>query len=92
MSVCVQTDDFDLSAEIAVLRQGRIDIGAVCSFIGCVRDGPLTLESYPAMAHKSLEAIEAEATALWPARHTLDPSLWAYRRYQCGCHCPPPAP
>lgn len=63
MSASVQAKDFDLGAEVAALLEGRTDIGAVCSFLGVVRDGPLTLEHYPAMTLKSLEEIEAEATA-----------------------------
>ncbi|MEO0720051.1 MAG: molybdenum cofactor biosynthesis protein MoaE, partial [Pseudomonadota bacterium] len=32
MSVRVQTDDFDINAEIAALTNGRADIGAVVTF------------------------------------------------------------
>ena len=63
MSASVQAEDFDLGVEVAALRAGRTDIGAVCSFLGIVRDRPLTLEHYPAMTLKSLQDIEAEATA-----------------------------
>ena len=63
MSARVQGEDFDLSVEINALRQGRTDVGAICSFLGLVRDGPLSLEHYPAMTQKSLEEIEAEAMA-----------------------------
>lgn len=61
MSVSVQQADFDLAAELAALRHGRTDLGALVSFIGSVRDVPLTLEHYPAMTERALMALEAEA-------------------------------
>ena len=39
MAVRVQREDFDLGAELAALRAGRTDIGALVSFTGLVRDG-----------------------------------------------------
>ena len=36
--VTIQTADFDVSAEIAALRASDARVGAVCSFIGTVRD------------------------------------------------------
>src|SRR5256885_6446073 len=36
--VSIQTEDFDVSAELAALRGGDARVGAVCSFIGTVRD------------------------------------------------------
>jgi molybdopterin synthase catalytic subunit len=36
--VSIQTDDFDLSTEVARLRATDKSVGAVCSFIGTVRD------------------------------------------------------
>lgn len=69
MSVSVQADDFDLGAELAALRAGRSDIGALVSFSGLVREmpggGALMLEHYPGMTEKALAAIEAEAQARW---------------------------
>ena len=71
--VRVQTDDFDLGAEIQQMRQGQCDIGAVASFLGTVRDihhdsriSSMELEHYPGMTERSLEAIEAKARARWP--------------------------
>ncbi|HET7772542.1 MAG TPA: molybdopterin synthase catalytic subunit MoaE [Burkholderiaceae bacterium] len=68
MSVRVQTEDFDLGAELAALRAGRTDIGGIASFIGTVRDlnegdavSTLTLEHYPGMTEKALQAIVDEA-------------------------------
>jgi molybdopterin synthase catalytic subunit len=69
MTVRVQTADFDAGHEIAALRAGDARVGAVASFIGTVRDvndsariSTLTLEHYPGMTEKALEAIVAEAT------------------------------
>ncbi len=36
--VSIQTEDFDLTAEVAALRRDDPRVGAVCSFIGTVRD------------------------------------------------------
>jgi molybdopterin synthase catalytic subunit len=62
--VVIQTQDFDLGAEIAALRAGDKRVGAVCSFIGTVRDrndglnvSTLELEHYPGMTEKSIEAM-----------------------------------
>ena len=72
MPVRVQTEDFDVGAEIARLRRGDPKIGAVASFVGVVRDlndgesvGTMTLEHYPGMTEKALEAIVAEARSRW---------------------------
>jgi molybdopterin synthase catalytic subunit len=68
MPVRVQVDDFDITREIAALRAHDVRVGAVASFIGTVRDvneaAPIvamTLEHYPGMTEKALEAIVAEA-------------------------------
>ena len=62
--VTIQTQDFDLSAEIAALRRNDGRIGAVCSFVGTVRDRSdgqsvrtMELEHYPGMTEKSIEAM-----------------------------------
>lgn len=69
-SVHIQTQDFDLSQEIARLRQDQPEVGAVCSFIGTVRDrnegdhvASLELEHYPGMTEKSIEQMMLEAKA-----------------------------
>ena len=43
--VSIQTEDFDLSAEVAALRAQDRRVGAVCAFVGTVRDrnSPRTL-------------------------------------------------
>ncbi|MGJ7494320.1 molybdenum cofactor biosynthesis protein MoaE [Variovorax sp. RT4R15] len=66
--VSVQTADFDVGAEIAALRAGDARVGAVCSFIGTVRDrndgssvASMELEHYPGMTEKAIEAMIDEA-------------------------------
>jgi molybdopterin synthase catalytic subunit len=69
VAVRVQREDFDLGAELAGLRKGRRDIGALVSFSGLVRDTggleAMELEHYPGMTEKALAAIEAEARERW---------------------------
>ena len=72
MTVRVQTQDFDVGFEINQLRVARPDVGAVVSFVGQVRDlnggntiARLTLEHYPGMTEKSLEAIVNQAKSRW---------------------------
>lgn len=67
-SVCIQTEDFDVSAELARLRAGDARVGAVCCFVGTVRDrndgasiGALELEHYPGMTEKAIAAMIDEA-------------------------------
>ena len=66
--VSIQTDDFDLSVEIDTLRRENKGVGAVCSFVGTVRDrndgdpvSSMELEHYPGMTEKSIEAMVEEA-------------------------------
>jgi molybdopterin synthase catalytic subunit len=70
--VRVQEADFDVGAELEALTRGRVDVGAVASFVGLVRDANdgssvrgLTLEHYPGMTEKALEDICAQADARW---------------------------
>ena len=72
MAVSVQTEDFDAGLEISRLRNARKDTGAVVSFIGLVRDlnegdqvSQLTLDHYPGMTEKALEAIVSQAQSRW---------------------------
>ena len=62
--VRIQTEDFDLSAEVAALRAGDAAVGAVASFIGTVRDrndglgvSAMELEHYPGMTERAIEAM-----------------------------------
>lgn len=66
--VSIQTADFDLSTELALLRADQPGVGAVCSFLGTVRDrnegdavATMELEHYPGMTEKSIEAMIDEA-------------------------------
>ena len=71
----VQEADFDTGAEIAALSAGRDDVGAVASFVGLVladksacqtgHVSAMTLEHYPGMTEKALEAIVDEAAGRW---------------------------
>lgn len=72
MTVRVQTEDFDMAVELTSMRLAGQGVGAVVSFIGQVRDmndgddiQTLTLEHYPGMTEKALEAIETEAKSRW---------------------------
>jgi molybdopterin synthase catalytic subunit len=72
MTVRVQTEDFDVSAEITALRRGNPRIGAVASFIGVVRDvneggavSEMTLEHYAGMTEKSIGEIITQARERW---------------------------
>ena len=72
----IQTQDFDIGAEIAALKDGRTDIGAIVSFIGTVRDADgtvteMTLEHYPGMTEAELTKIETDAHARWPLQASL---------------------
>jgi molybdopterin synthase catalytic subunit len=72
-SVRVQTEDFDLSEEIALLRARNPKVGAVVGFVGTVRNqnegaavAEMELEHYPGMTEQSIEAIVLQAKARWP--------------------------
>ncbi|TQV63810.1 MAG: molybdopterin synthase catalytic subunit MoaE [Halothiobacillaceae bacterium] len=76
--VRIQTDDFDLGAEIARLRAGQRDVGAVAAFLGTVRDinddnaiRTMELEHYPGMTERALESIETRARSRWPLNDVL---------------------
>ncbi|MGI4814061.1 MAG: molybdenum cofactor biosynthesis protein MoaE [Janthinobacterium lividum] len=73
ISIRVQTEDFDLNAELAALRAGDAAIGAVVSFVGIVRDlnqgsavHELELEHYPGMTERALTEIVETAMRRWP--------------------------
>lgn len=74
-AVRIQTDDFDLGAEVAALRAADHGIGAVASFVGTVRDRNdgaavegMTLEHYPGMTERSIEAMVDAACRRFPLR------------------------
>jgi molybdopterin synthase catalytic subunit len=64
----IQTADFDVSTELAALRAQDRRVGAVCCFVGLVRDrnegeqvASMELEHYPGMTEKAIEAMIDEA-------------------------------
>lgn len=78
MAVRVQEADFDVGAELAALTAGNHRIGGIGVFVGLVRDiagdaavSGMTLEHYPGMTERQLEAIEASARARWPLEASL---------------------
>lgn len=82
MTVRVQREDFDTAAELERLTTGNTRIGAVVTFTGLVRDFAdaagmqrMTLEHYPGMTQRQLEALVAEAQQRW----SLDGCLVIHR-------------
>ena len=78
MPIRIQEKDFDISAEVAALRQGDPRVGAVVSFLGTVRDmnegsevQELTLEHYAGMTEKALEEILSQAKSRWDIYQAL---------------------
>ncbi len=70
-SISVQSEDFDIGAEIDALKQGNTSIGAIVTFTGTVRDvgstlKTMTLEHYPGMTETELNRIAEEAETRWP--------------------------
>jgi molybdopterin synthase catalytic subunit len=72
MKIAIQSEAFDLGAEIDAMRAGRTDIGAIASFVGLARDmnegsgvQAMTLEHYPGMTEKALTKLVDEANARW---------------------------
>ncbi|MBU2641462.1 MAG: molybdopterin synthase catalytic subunit MoaE [Gammaproteobacteria bacterium] len=72
MKVVVQSEPFDLGAEVAAMSQKRTDIGAIASFVGLARDSndgsgvqAMTLEHYPGMTEKALVTLVDEACVRW---------------------------
>jgi molybdopterin synthase catalytic subunit len=72
MKIAVQTEAFDLGAEVDAMRTGRTDIGAIASFVGLARDmnegsgvTAMTLEHYPGMTEKALAVLVEEARSRW---------------------------
>jgi molybdopterin synthase catalytic subunit len=62
--IAIQTADFDVGAELAALRAGDPGVGAVCAFVGTVRDrndgsavATLELEHYPGMTERAIDAM-----------------------------------
>lgn len=71
----VQTEDFDVGAEIAALTADRSDIGGIGCFVGAVRADAkgrdarvtgMTLEHYPGMTERAISRIAEQAAERWP--------------------------
>ena len=74
----VQSEDFDIGDEIAIISNQNQNIGGICSFTGLVREFDLnnkiqtmTLEHYPGMTEKQLDKIEKEANNRWELSDSL---------------------
>jgi len=72
-TVRLQSTDFDVAAESALLTRGRTDVGAVVTFTGICRGteagapvAAMTLEHYPGMAEAEIARHVEEAEARWP--------------------------
>jgi molybdopterin synthase catalytic subunit len=69
--ILVQAADFDVATEIAAIRGGGTDVGAIVSFTGVCRNeagrlAALELETYSGMAEQEIGRIADEARHLWP--------------------------
>lgn len=74
----VQREAFDAAAEFDKFRRSQTGGGSAVMFVGTVREmtaegaiEAMTLEHYPGMTEKALEAIEAEACERWPLMASL---------------------
>lgn len=74
-SVTIQTGPFDLGVEVEALRAGDAGVGAVCTFLGTVRDvndgdavATLELEHYPGMTERAIDAMIDEAARRFDIR------------------------
>ena len=82
--VRIQTEDFDLSTEVAQLRAQDRRVGAVCSFVGTVREwqeaaqaaraaqaqqpAVMELEHYPGMTERSIAELIVQARQRFDVR------------------------
>ena len=64
MRISVQREDFDAGAEARALSRDP-KIGAVASFVGVVREVPMTLEHYAGMTEREIGKIVEEAKSRW---------------------------
>ncbi|MGP0093005.1 MAG: molybdenum cofactor biosynthesis protein MoaE [Xanthobacteraceae bacterium] len=69
--VRVQREDFDVAAETHALTSGRVNVGAVATFVGLCRDEEgklraLEIEHYSGMAEAEIARVAAEAESRWP--------------------------
>ncbi|WP_029148627.1 molybdenum cofactor biosynthesis protein MoaE [Methylophilus sp. 5] len=73
LKVAVQTEDFDIGAELQQLRAATPQAGALVNFVGLVRDvsaagqlNEMVIEHYPGMTEKALLDIAQQAALRWP--------------------------
>jgi len=78
MTVRIQTEVFDVGAELKALHAANPKIGAIASFVGLARDvndgqsvETLRLEHYPGMTERALEDIIRQAQARWDVMQAL---------------------
>jgi molybdopterin synthase catalytic subunit len=64
MKISVRPADFDLSREVREISKNS-SVGAVASFVGVVREVPMTLEHYPGMTESAIRKIVDEAAQRW---------------------------
>lgn len=71
MPVRVQSEPFDIGAEVSAFCAGRHDMGAVVTFTGIVRDRAgggldrMEIEHYPGMTERAIAQIADEAATRW---------------------------
>ncbi|HIE55015.1 MAG TPA: molybdopterin synthase catalytic subunit MoaE [Chromatiaceae bacterium] len=70
--IAIQETPFDVAAEEEAVRAGNPGVGALVTFLGLMRDindgdqvVGMTLEHYPGMTEKALNAIVDEAESRW---------------------------
>jgi len=64
VKIAVQREDFDAGAEMRALSRDP-KVGAVASFVGVVREVPMTLEHYAGMTEREIGKIVDEARSRW---------------------------
>jgi molybdopterin synthase catalytic subunit len=80
MKILIQTEPFDLNAEVEALHRGNARVGAVSAFLGVTRDvnegregiRAMSLEHYPGMTERALEKIVRKAMERW---HLIDATV-----------------
>lgn len=69
--VAIQSEDFDIAAELRRMAEATSGAGAVVTFTGLCRDeggrlAALELEHYPGMAEEEISRVIDEAEQRWP--------------------------
>ncbi|SPF77493.1 molybdopterin synthase catalytic subunit MoaE [Pseudoprimorskyibacter insulae] len=71
MRISIQEAPFDLGQEADQFAAGRVDMGAIVTFTGVVRNSAkgdlaaMEIEHYPGMTEKAIEAIAQQAKDRW---------------------------